>query len=351
MLAFVDEGGLAPLPPGIFVAVYPSTGPQNDTTLVGSAWLLAGGRAAIDVAAAVAYVAVFSSSNAPVDPAVFVGGSDPAQTTIVTVQNYRSFVYNAAAYAQEAALDIVRGWYTAPDGQTQDPLALGGEAYALLRAMGAAIATSDVQMQKVLASLRLPTCEGAQIDAWAFDYFGGNLPRYTLESDASYIGRIIAALASPKCTLAAIAAVVTGFYTAIAPELASALAQNLAFDSEGGFDTSGGFDVGMDAPPVSSVVPDVYVWDRQSRPDLADEFGVNPDNDNGDFVVQIGFKDPLHLAWFLDNSYLDNDSYVVDGDASAVAPVTVAPDARLAALIDLTKAVGTRPLYQIYEET
>jgi hypothetical protein len=341
MIQFYDETGINPLPAGIEVSVYPGTGPQTPATLVGTAFTIAGGTAAISVNQAVPYVATFFGTQAPTEAQAFSGGA--TEPTNVTVQAYRSPSMSVEGYTQAQIQFWPNGWFS------ESAQAPGGIAWAVAQGLSAGLAFLDTQGQTELERMRLQSCVGPEIDSWAVDFLGSFLPRYDQESDADYRGRVIAALATPKCTIAAITAVVKAFYSAIAATLAQQMVQNLSFNQDGGFNTGGGFNVGFDAPSPAAVIPDVYVWDRQTRPDLADEFNVNPNNNDGTFVIQIGYKNPFMLAWFLDNAYLDNTTYLL-AEVNDVQPSPTPPDPRLGPLVQLTKSEGTRPLYQAYEE-
>ena len=330
-MIFYDETGLNPLPAGIQVLIYPASGVQ---TLVASGWTQPGGFVPFTLANAANYSGVFLGRQAPPNQAV-VGGASFA------CQGYRSPSLSLAGYIAQQAQLLPNGWFG------ESATVAGGNTYPVLAGNAALLAALDVMAQYEIGKMRLQSSVGADIDSWARDFLGTSLQRFYNESDQVYIGRVEAALAADKCTIPAIQAAVTGFYTAISPEMALAEVPNIAYDSgQGGYDTGrGGYDAVFTAPSAASVVPDILVWDRMTQPALAAQYGVS----EPEFVVQIGFKDIEGWAWYLDNSYLDNDTFLV-ASASSGSLVTVAPDTRLGALVDFTKAAGTQPLYLAYQE-
>ena len=100
---------------------------------------------------------------------------------------------------------------------------------------------------------------------------------------------------------------------------------------------------------LQQITPDILVWDRQSRPDLANKYGINPRNNDGTFVIQVGLKDVFGLAWFLNNSFLNDTTFLAAGLIDISFSLT-APDPRLAALVNFVKAGGSKPLYAVYQE-
>ena len=330
-LIFVDETtGTSPLPPGIQVSLYPP-GPQNASTLIAQAFTLIGGTCAIDVAAATNYVAVFNLSfEAPQVSVAFTGSGANPQTVPVT--GYVSPTLSQASWINVQLGLYPNNWYVS---QAQGTMPFG---FAVIYA--AALGALDVFSQTTQGADRLQSCFGNEIDTWALDFFGQWLPRYDEESDASYYARILAALQAPKCTLAALQNVTLAFYTATALESGMSQSQNLTFDGQGGLDTWGGFDVSQG---FMANIPAVFVWDRQSRPDLANQYSVNPGNDDGTFVIQIGTSPADENAWYLDHSHLDYEAFLLNIGAYSLSPT--APDPRLAALINFVKAGGCKPLY------
>lgn len=338
MIQFFDETGLNGLPAGVQVSVYPAVGAQTPASLVGAAFTQVGGYAAINVLPSTNYVAVFVGRNAPPTSQSFTSADVDVLTQVVCTP-YRSPSLSLRGYTQEQAnhLPTGPGWYS------DAAKAPGGVVWAVLSAGAATVAQIDSQTQVALEMMRLQSCVGADIDSWQADYLNGYLPRYLNESDAQYIARIMAFLAAQKTTLFGMQTIVDAFFAATAGDLGAAYAQNITFDGQGGYDAQGGYDTGQGYEPA---VPTVLVWDRQSRPDLADQFNINPGNDNADFVIMIGYNPPDSDAWFLDHSHLDYDTYLVDANSYDVSDT--APDPRLAAMVGLVKAAGTHPIYITY---
>lgn len=330
-LQFVDEDGNSTLPAGISCTIYNADVNGNPTTLVGSAYTTFGGYCAVDVSLAANYVAEFVGAQAPTANQTFSGSSG---LTVVTVANYRSPVLSPLSYANAACTLYPIGWAGASE------LLVGGGLHAVMRGLLGPTASIDSLMQQVQGALRLFSCTGSLIDSWAADYLGSYIVRYDQESDASFMGRVVAALQMPKCTIAALQAIVTAFYAAIATETGEASYQNLTFDGQGGYDTWGGYDMSQGFAPV---VPSVSVWDRQSNPTLANLYDVNPNNDDGSFVIQIAWSPPNEDAWYLDHGHVDYESYLIDIGSYTLSDT--APDPRLGALVNFTKAGGTKPLY------
>lgn len=91
---FMDETGINPLPVGVFVRIYPGTGPQNASTLVGSGFIGTGGNVNITLQSNTAYVAVFSGTQAPIVSVAF-----SIQPPPVNIGRYGLSQYLFASYA------------------------------------------------------------------------------------------------------------------------------------------------------------------------------------------------------------------------------------------------------------
>lgn len=334
MLILYDETGVNPLPAGVQVSVYPVNQPQTSANLVGAAWTQPGGTCAIDVVPAVTYVAVFFGGQAPLTQQQFSGGS--GDTTTVVVNAYRSPSLSIDGYTDEGSALLPAGWFSSA------ALSSGGNAYAVMRGLSGVQEAVDSQAQYELSKSRLQSSAGLDIDSWFADFLGPYLPRFQGEADQTYIARGEAFLQAPPCIQRGLQSVVEGFYKAIAAELAAAYADNLNFDSAGGYGTQGGYDQGQGFSP-SQLIPTVLVWDRQDHPQLADQFNINPINDDGSFVIQIGFRPPNVGAWYLDHSHVDFETFLVDEVTYGISDT--APDPRLAQMVNLLKANGTHPIY------
>lgn len=333
-IQFLDEIG-DPMAAGVEVSVYPAGGPQNASTLVGTDWTQAGGLCPnIALETATSYIAVFVGRQGPTGTVAFIG--DGNDTTVVTVSPYRSPSLTTANYA---ALQAAGLWPKGPAWWSDVARAVGGIAWALAYAFGAIWQFLDTAAQQRLQAARLQSAAGADVDSWAYDFLGQWIPRYDGEGDQSFKRRIIAALAAPKTTLAAIANIVDAFYNAVGAESETGA---LAFDNNlGGFDLDrGGFDLLSGA---AEGAPSVYVWDHQSRPDLDTLYQISEHFGVGWFVIQIGFSLTNESAWYLDYESVDYNSYLLDIDQwdASLTP----PDPRLGALVDFVKAGGSKPVY------
>lgn len=331
---FTDEAGNA-MAAGVQVSVYPAGLEQTPTSLVGTDWTQAGGLCPnLSLVSGTSYIALFVGRQGPAFAQEFVGASG---TTNVQVVPYRSPSLTTTNYAtlQTSAL-----WTKGPAWWSDAARASGGVAWALAYAFAKIFGSLDASTQQRLQVARIQSSAGTDVDSWAYDFLGQWLPRYTGESDTSFKSRVYAALVAPKTTLQAIQNIVQAYFTAIS-QLTFA---GLAFDSESGsFDSSVG---SFDAVTSSVVVPaSILVWDRQSRPDLANLYNVNPKNNDGSFVIQLGYATDSG-AWFLDNSALDYETFLLNIDQWQLS----APDPRLGALVNFVKAAGAKPLYliQIY---
>jgi hypothetical protein len=349
-LQFLDEAGNA-LPAGVRVTVYQPNGnvpgaiaPPPLGAFIGQAFTTPGGLCNINVMQSVPYIALFDmSSQAPTSipgfsgsgaGSGFAGFSGGTGTTVVTLSGYRSPTLSTAGYAQLQTALWPKGWFA---DTARRP---GGNAYGVGVLVGAMIAQVDSFFEVVHGALRLPSCVGPQVDSWARDFFGPYLPRYQGESDAVYVSRIYTALQLPKTTLQEIQAMVQGFYMAIAQELGYGMGGGQTLDLTGALDVQGGADISGPFQP-SQLSPTVYVWDRQSRPDLANQYNINQHNNDGSFVIQVGLA--FASGWNLDYSYLDYNAWLINPNQYTLS--NSPPDPRLGALVAFCKAGGAWPRY------
>ncbi len=331
-LIFLCEDGVNPAPPGVFVTLSDGSG-----TTVGSAWSLIDGSVAIPIQAATPYVAKFRSTQIQAaDGVSFSGNAMPGADTVVSVPGATPTLYSPEGSAYAQAEILPKGMVDASE------LLPGGGAFAILEGTSSGLASIDASIARLIGSLRGQTAIGfdADLDAWAADYFGPYVRRYPGEDSPTFFGRCLA-LMGPRRTLASIQAVVVAFYAATLNERIVAALPNLALDQAGGFDTSGGYDIVNPPPVVANLTPTVSVWDADSQPTLAAQYGI----DWPRFVVRIGFANAAR-AWYLDKSFLDIDTFLLD--EGVVQTTTAPPDPRLGDMVNLVKAGGTRPVYQFY---
>ncbi len=98
------------------------------------------------------------------------------------------------------------GWFPAPPasgGTTQTPV-----LDALLLGLGNAWAYLYSLLAYTRAQTRLATMNGAFVDMFSADMFGGTLPRNSGETDAAFKVRILADFTAPKNTRAAVSAAI-----------------------------------------------------------------------------------------------------------------------------------------------
>jgi hypothetical protein len=353
MLQFFDEQGVDPLPAGIRVTLYQPSAPIASAAgfatllgpIVGQAYTTAGGYCNLQVQTAVPYAVTFDMSAQAPQQAVFIGtpgfpkfalfnGAVANAVTQVTVPGYCSPVLSTAGYAQTQAALWPTNWF---EPEASSP---GGNVYALAVLLGAIFAQADQFGEIIHGAIRLQSSTGLQIDSWVRDFFGGNLPRLQGESDASYIARVFVMFQLPLTTIPCIQAVVTSFYAALSGTLGYGFGQGQALDLVGGLDVTGGLDVSGSFTPEGSL-PYIFVWDRQSQPGLANTWNINPGNDDGSVVIQVGLANST--GWNLDNANLDNNTFLIDPNQYTLS--NSAPDARLGALVNFVKAGGAWPRY------
>lgn len=329
---FLDETGLNPLPPGVLVSIYPAGAAQTAGNVVYSGYTQLGGMIAFNPQAAVPYVAGFYGTLGPQSTQPFYGASRPGQVTTVSVSGYISPFLSQAGYTQQQ----IAHWPPGRFGEAA--LAPDGVAYALAYTFAYLLAYFDIETEQTLSASRIQTCIAGQIDSWALDFFGPYLPRYPGESDAIYLSRILS-MFGPRCTIAAIQQVVEQFYVATAVQTQQEQQENLAFGVTGGYGTRGGYGIYVPPTPISELIPGVTVWDAQSNPTSAMQYGICPPQ----FVVQIDFDGTQ--GWYLDEGYLDIDSFLTNGGALSIS--STAPDPRIGALVSLVKACGTQAMYGV----
>jgi len=356
---FVDEDQ-NPLPPGIYVTIYGIAENTNRTIII-QGYTLANGWMNVPTPFPVfpSYIAYFVGNQAPRNPQAFQAStlegyydsgeyydagfyydSTSVAPSIITVLGYRSPYQTYQVYGDSGSLLQPLGWYSS------SALVIGGVLHSVMRGALAGLGSDDVNLRIIHTLLRLQSCTGAQIDSWAYDMVGPMFQRFQSESDAEYLPRLELMIGRPRCTIAAITAMVQAFYNSIQHQGASPVGNKLAFGLAGGFNTSGGFNVN---PPAPSQVPSpssILVWDNMTSPNLAALFGVVPTQ----FVIQIGNVTAQLgevLAFNQFGAYDISGAYNIYPSNAALPLLSrAAPDARLGVIIAIiTKAAGTLPLY------
>lgn len=299
-IAFVDETGTNPLPPGIQVTLQTPSG--GALVAYGEDYIRAGGLLPVNVIGGTEYVASFVGTQAPTDPLAnptsFVG-SNVLETTVVTVSNYRSPAASQLGYTEYEMelLPIGQGWW---GDDAKEP---GGIAWALGFAAASVLGTLDYSVEQVLETLRVYSCTGTEIDTWANDFLTvAGLPRAPGETDVSYRARVIQRLTLPPTTIPTIAAIVQSWLVAF----------------------------GYGYLPV-------IVFDAQSNPTLALQVEISPP----EFCILIAYQTSSPTVWYLDESFLDVNTFLGGREATIVDPLTPAFDA----LVRSIKAEGTVPVY------
>jgi hypothetical protein len=324
-LLFFCEDGLNPVPPGVLVTLSDASG-----NVLAEEYTFADGSIGTDVQGAVPYSATFVSSQLTAGLTVsFFGNALPNADTIVPVPGATPTLFSQAGSASFLLGQLPKGW-----SDPSDP----GDAM-LAGTMGGALATMDASIARLISSIRGQTCQGPDLDSWAFQLFGNYVRRYSGESDANFYSRCVA-LMGPRRTLAAIQAAVIAWYAATLPERIAAASPELAFDESGQIDKSGGFDLVVPSLSAAQLTPSVSVWDAMSEPALAATYSIAPPY----FVIQIGFTGAA-LAWYLDRSYLGINTFLLD--EYTVSQSLTPPDPRLGEYVSLVKAASRRAVYLV----
>jgi hypothetical protein len=341
-LQFNDEVG-NPLPAGVQVTVFPApTAHLPNLSMnsgpIGTDWTQAGGLCPnLYVKTGLSYVAFFFGRQGPLFAQPFAGGG--SSTTIVPCMQYRSPSMTETNWAQ---LQTKTLW---PKGNTvwwgdqyREPG--GGVAWATAYGIASVMRWLDCNAQNQLQAARLQSSQDSDVDTWAADFLGPVGVRYLAETDPWYKARIYALLSKPNTTVAAIQAIASLFYAWLATQLGLGQSGGQALDVLGGLDVQGGLDI-TSITPSQGIVPTVYVWDRQTRPDLANQYNVNPNNNDGSVVIQVGLA--YTVAWQLDNSFLDVNTFLINPNEFTLSDT--APDPRLGMLVNFKKAGGAWPRY------
>jgi hypothetical protein len=324
MIAFFDETGISPFPPGVKVTVV------DDSTLVGVGYTTVGGLVSLSLTSGQTYAASFVGTQAAdAQPVVFVATGG---TTSVTVPGYRSPALSAYGYA-EAQMDEL-----SPEDYPQSARLWGGIAYALGYAFGSGMASTDLGTQQVLAACRLQSCTGSMIDSWANDYIGAGVwSRGAQETDAAYIARIELWFATRKTTLYGIQTLLQAFI--IAQANVSALTAPMALDVSGALDESGALDGGT-ITNVSQLLPTISCFDYQSNANLSEQVGLV--RDEGQFAILFSFPNASLLKqWFLGQSFLNENAFLLTNQFQQIA----VPSPAIGQLVKRIKLPGTNPIY------
>lgn len=199
-VTFTD--GTNPLPSSLLVSLY--AGSTATGTVVASGYTDENGSISATLASGSTYTATFAGVQAPAAPFTFAW---QASNFTAIVPNYASPSLSQVGFANEEASLWVRGAFGDAARTTN------GNAYNLALGISSPLADLNTQVQAIHLAERLATSTGSEIDSWAADYFGSNLPRNAGETDSAYIGRIQANLSAKKGTAAGLVTIGTFFGT------------------------------------------------------------------------------------------------------------------------------------------
>lgn len=189
MITFQDANG-NPLPAAVRADFYAGSSISPTSTVIESEYIQVGGGVTPSTLTTGTYTVSFYGTWAPTGTVTISYNSSQSQT--VTVTGYQSPTLSQSGFALAQAGRWVRGAFGDSSKTT------GGIAYNLAFGLSYALLTLSQYIQQVFQAMRLPTSVDTSIDTWAKDFFGGNLPRLSGESNAAYISRIKANLSAKK---------------------------------------------------------------------------------------------------------------------------------------------------------
>lgn len=182
-----------------------------------------------------------------------------------------------------------------PPGMTIGPL------HAIFQQAGLSVMKFQADTLMLEAEIAVQNASGPNLDAHGVLYGVARLPGDTEET---FRARILAALHSGRITCPAIAAAVQAYENS----------QN---------------------PGAQAIVT---VWDPQTQPALAAQYGIVVCQ----FVIDIDFGIPASKAWFMGRSYMGRNAYVIDTSSTFL---TVPTDAGLVALVLRYKGATFQPVW------
>jgi hypothetical protein len=192
----------------------------------------------------------------------------------------------------------VRGWLPTAAAMA------GSNAWKLFFALSVIHALLDDATRAIGASERLQAAAGAQVDAWAFDFFGNDLPRLPSESDFAYKLRIEARFQRAYGTITAIEEAIAGFF--------------------------------LENPTLT--VP-VTVFDRVTNPALSALYGLQP----GQVAIILAYGFDSATGWFLGSGFLGYTTRLANSAGNGSSQD--APYPGLAAAVNSSKSGGIVPVY------
>jgi hypothetical protein len=263
---FLDPNGNQ-LPAGVRVQVF--SGSNTLGSLVLDQFLGYGATTTGSLlATSTTYTASFIGTQAPSNATTFTTPASSGATASVTITGYHSPDLTQANIAVAEAALWPRGWFSS------SAMTSGGVAYNVAYAAAWALQQIDEQHQIVTEMMRLQSSIGQDIDTWAYDFFGNNLPRNAGESDSAYITRIQTMLAIKQSTPAGLNTVANLFGTAWINE-PWRTAETGAWDTNGVFawDSVGGW--GGQSPLIQVYVkPNAGVNATTMKNDIVSARGI-----------------------------------------------------------------------------
>lgn len=256
----VDETTVNPVPAGLTANAYAHGYQQVPANLISSGHTQVGGTVALALAYSTEYDLSFVGVQAPHGTfTVTTVASGSAQS--LTIAPYASPVLSQAGLANAQAAMWIRGaWGDAAR-------ALGGVAYNLALGLASVLAGLYQQTQSVFLAERLPTASGTEIDTWVADFFGGNLPRNSGETDAAYISRAQSLLGAKQGTRAGMQTVASNYGTATIAEPWQAAVTGSYDEPTLAYDTSGSY--GSQQPNVSVFIVGSFTSAQAQQANLA----------------------------------------------------------------------------------
>src|SRR5579885_1619665 len=258
-------------------------------------------------------------------------------------------LYSQEDFARRILSTIPKPWFSdKARTDTGDPRTTG-VLYAIAFGVAAGLGyLCTLEIPYTRAQARWATRTDTNLDLAAFDIFGPEMQRLPAETpsspktDAAYSLRIRKRIAGRQQTLDAILAAVVNYYLASQAATADRRLQDLALNTIGGLNFRGGLAIYQNASP-GLLVPNVYVFDKQSDPTSAAAFNIQ----YGQVAIVIEWATDSS-AFFVNLAHLDREAFLGQVpqvfDTSQFGPGS-APDPNLDLVVRRIKAGGVRPIY------
>jgi len=220
----------------------------------------------------------------------------------------------------------------------------GGNLYAILYMFATVLAETNDQLAYVDLQKRIATATDTNLEAIANDFFGPGYTRSLIlapsgtylipETDAVFSQRIRTDIVAPKNTLAAIAAKVNEYLQTYYTAEVVGEQNLLGLDTAGGVDTIGALD---GRPNDLPRIPIATAFDLQSNPTLAATVGLT----TSQFCILLTYGGLVKEGWFLGQSYLGQNTYIINPSIQVISP----PTDELDAVVEAAKAYGFQQVY------